>query len=128
MNDENKKVNIALCVCCDVNKYYCYGKSCPPPSAKSIHNGNKQTIFSNVYIQGEYNKNSCIVELTFKQDIDNVEVIIYKGDSVCEYDQEQNIKKEDFYNYLLAQYGAGQYTICVKVDGITVVEKTVTCK
>ena len=99
-----------------------------PPSAKSIHNGNKQTIFSNVYIQGEYNKNSCIVELTFKQDIDNVEVIIYKGDSVCEYDQEQNIKKEDFYNYLLAQYGAGQYTICVKVDGITVVEKTVTCK
>uniref|UniRef100_UPI004027F816 hypothetical protein n=1 Tax=Segatella hominis TaxID=2518605 RepID=UPI004027F816 len=128
MNDENKKVNIALCVCCDVNKYYCYGKSCPPPSAKGIHNGNKQTIFSNVYILGEYNKNSCIVELTFKQDIDNVEVIIYKGDSVCEYDQEQNIKKEDFYNYLLAQYGAGQYTICVKVDGITVVEKTVTCK
>lgn len=100
----------------------------PPPSAKGIHNGNKQTIFSNVYILGEYNKNSCIVELTFKQDIDNVEVIIYKGDSVCEYDQEQNIKKEDFYNYLLAQYGAGQYTICVKVDGITVVEKTVTCK
>lgn len=99
-----------------------------PPSAKGIHNGNKQTIFSNVYILGEYNKNSCIVELTFKQDIDNVEVIIYKGDSVCEYNQEQNIKKEDFYNYLLAQYGAGQYTICVKVDGITVVEKTVTCK
>lgn len=100
----------------------------PPPSAKGIHNGNKQTIFSNVYILGEYNKNSCIVELTFMQDIDNVEVIIYKGDSVCEYDQEQNIKKEDFYNYLLAQYGVGQYTICVKVDGITVVEKTVTCK
>lgn len=79
-------------------------------------------------MEGSFNTNYNVLELFFKQDIDKVEVIIYKGDSVCEYDQEQNIKKEDFYNYLLAQYGVGQYTICVKVDGITVVEKTVTCK
>ena len=43
MNDENKKVNIALCVCCNVNKYYCYGKSCPPHLLKVYIMGiNKQ--------------------------------------------------------------------------------------
>ncbi len=77
---------------------------------------------------GSYDQILQTVELTFKQNIDNVEIIIYKGDTVCEYDSEQNIQKEDFYNYLLAQYGAGQYTICVKVDGVTIVEKTITCK
>lgn len=97
------------------------------PIFRGLNKG-KVHIISNHLMEGSFNTNYNVLELFFKQDIDNVEVIIYKGDSVCEHDQEQNIKKEDFYNYLLAQYGAGQYTICVKVDGITVVEKTVTCK
>lgn len=49
MNDENKKVNIALCVCCDVNKYYCYDKSCPPHLLKVYIMGINQQ-YSLMYI------------------------------------------------------------------------------
>lgn len=76
-------------------------------------------------MEASFNTIHNVLELTFKQNIDNVEVIIYKGDSVCEYDQEACVKKEDFYNYLLAQYGVGQYTICIKVNGTIIVEKTI---
>ena len=100
-------------------------KMLPPPFGRSIHNGNKQTIFSNAYLLGKYDKASRVVELTFKQNIDNVEVIIYKDGSVCEKVQEQNIQKEDFFNYILAQYGAGNYTICVMVNGNLIVEKEI---
>ena len=53
-----------------------------PPFTRSIHNGNKQTIFSNIYIEGEYNKLSGMVEVTFKQDIDDL-WLVYQVTYVC---------------------------------------------
>lgn len=72
---------------------------------------------------GEYNGRLQTMEVTFKQNIDNVEFIIYKDGNVCEKDYIQHISKADMQSYILSTYGSGDYTIIIKVNGIIVVSE-----
>lgn len=78
-------------------------------------------------MEGNYNDESQEVEVLFKKEISNVEITIYKEDSICEIDQEKKVTKEDYKSYLLATYGAGEYTICIKVNGIIIVKESFSC-
>lgn len=78
-------------------------------------------------MEGSYNEESQEVEVIFKKEISNVEITIYKEDAICEIAQEKKVTKEDYKSYLLATYGAGEYTICVKVDGVVIVYETIIC-
>lgn len=97
----------------------------PPPRTKDVNLGGFHKIFSTYFIDGEYNVITHNVSITFNQDLDNVEILIYKDGSVCEQEIESSVKKSDFKEYLLSTYGKGNYTICVKVDGAVVVSEEI---
>ena len=72
---------------------------------------------------GEYNGRFQTMEVTFKQNIDNVEIIIYKDGIVCENDYIQHIDKADMQSYIMSTYGSGDYTIIIKVNDMIVVSE-----
>lgn len=95
-----------------------------PPQSRGINNAKSHKIFSTPYADGEYSQASHTVEITFKENIDNVEIIIYKDGIVCELDAGQDIQKDDFKNYLLNKYGSGEYTICIKINNQTEITRS----
>lgn len=97
----------------------------PPPCSRDINHAGVRYVFSTNLIDGRYNENTRVALLIFKQDLDNVEILIYKDGSVCEQEIESSVKESDFKEYLLSTYGKGNYTICVKVDGAVVVSEEI---
>lgn len=78
--------------------------------------------FSTNNLVGVYNKTSHILQIIVKENIDNIEIIIYKNGIVREYDADQDIQNGDFKNYLLNNYGSGEYTIYIKInDGTEII-------
>lgn len=96
-----------------------YSQITPPHFTRGVVNRDVHKIFSTQYADGEYSQASRTIEISFKENIDNVEIIIYKDGVVCEYDADQNVQKDDFKNYLLNMYGSGEYTIHIKINDNT---------
>lgn len=101
------------------------GVKIAPPCSRDINHAGVRYVFSTNLIDGRYNENTRVALLIFKQDLDNVEILIYKDGSVCEQEIESSVKESDFKEYLLSTYGKGNYTICVKVDGAVVVSEEI---
>lgn len=94
----------------------------PPPCSRGIKNDDISRIFSTNNLVGVYNKTSHILQIIVKENIDNIEIIIYKNGIVREYDADQDIQNGDFKNYLLNNYGSGEYTIYIKInDGTEII-------
>ena len=91
----------------------------PPPCSRGIKNDDISRIFSTNNLAGVYNKTSHILQIIVKENIDNIEIIIYKNGIVREYDADQEIQNGDFKNYLLNNYGSGEYTIYIKINNDT---------
>lgn len=92
--------------------------------SRGVNDNGDHRIFSTPYADGEYSQASHTVEITFKENIDNVEIIIYKDGIVCELDAGQDVQKDDFKNYLLNKYGSGEYTICIKINNQTEITRS----
>lgn len=94
----------------------------PPPHTRGVDNQDIHKIFSTNNLVGVYNKTSHILQIIVKENIDNIEIIIYKNGIVREYDADQDIQNGDFKNYLLNNYGSGEYTIYIKInDGTEII-------
>lgn len=93
-----------------------------PPHTRGVDNQDIHKIFSTNNLVGVYNKTSHILQIIVKENIDNIEIIIYKNGIVREYDADQDIQNGDFKNYLLNNYGSGEYTIYIKInDGTEII-------
>lgn len=90
-----------------------------PPHTRGVDNQDIHKIFSTNNLVGVYNKTSHILQIIVKENIDNIEIIIYKNGIVREYDADQDIQNGDFKNYLLNNYGSGEYTIYIKINNDT---------
>lgn len=98
------------------------------PSSKSINEGEVRKIFINSLMVGEYNENFNIMEVVFKQDIDNIEVIIYKDGIICENEYIYHVEETDYKSYLLSIYGTGKYSIFIKQNGSLLVSEDIYIK
>lgn len=85
------------------------------PYSSGVNEGNKHT-FSNGDVSAKYDQTTTDLELTFKQDSENMNILIYKNGKVCEKDNLGNVSKDDTETYRLSDYGAGVYTICTGED------------
>lgn len=67
---------------------------------------------SNSEVNGTYIKSTGSLELIYKKDIENMDILIFKNGMICEKDQKQNVLKGDTEVYQLSDYGTGVYTVC----------------
>lgn len=83
---------------------------------------------SNSEVNGSYIKSTGSLELIYKKDIENMDILIFKNGMICEKDQKQNVLKGDTEVYQLSDYGTGVYTVCTGQQGNMEIVGTIICK
>ena len=96
------------------------------PRSGGINEGNKHT-FDNGYVSAKFDPATTDLELTFKQDSENMNILIYKNGKVCEKETLPNVAKDDTERYCLSDYGTGVYTICTGENRQMQILGTVVC-
>lgn len=77
-----------------------------------INDGDNVVKISNSDVKGTFIPSEGALELTFKKDTDNMNIIIYKNGKICEQDQKREVLKNETEIYQISDYGSGVYTIC----------------
>lgn len=86
-------------------------------------------VISNVYVSGAYDETIGSLDITFKQNTDKLDIIIYKDGKICEREVFENVLKNEGQIYQLSNHGAGVYTVCtatnrvIQIAGVIVVEE-----
>ena len=83
--------------------------------------------FSNDAVSAKFDPSTTDLELTFKQDSENMNILIYKNGKVCEKETLPNVSKDDTERYCLSDYGTGVYTICTGENRQVQILGTVVC-
>ena len=98
------------------------------PHSEGVNKGNQHTV-ANAYVSGAYDETIGSLDITFKQNTDKLDIIIYKDGKICEREVFENVLKNEGQIYQLSNHGAGVYTVCtatnkvIQIAGVIVVEE-----